>query len=681
MTKDRWLDRTANWDTPSDWSLGLPSSSSNVLIDRRGSPEVTASFGTVNSITNSRRLTFTDAGVSSVSHFVTNSYALYLDPFDGHGGSTLTIGGTLTNSGSLQIGNVTLSAASTVRTAKIVNSNVSGFISIIGSRTALASLDVSSAAGFGAVGLLTGQVHVSGDALVEFGSGQITSIAAASRLTLIGSHAFVADARDTSSNSALAGLESVAGALYLQGGATVATSRVLTNTGTISATASSKLTAASLVNDATINLNENASLTMSRALSNSGTGAISVGQNGALEAASLANAGEVELYEDGSATTSGGLINSGTISLDAVGGNGSSLTVGGRLTNSGSLDIGAAQFSGPATVEAGSLANVDGAAYGTILLIGSATGQATLDVGSAAGFGAAGVLYGQVTVDSYYGAALAEFKSGQITIIAADSTLDLIGAYARVADASDPSSNSALSLRTVAGTLQLDLGATLATPGGLTNSGSITLGGSSEDGGCFLRINGTLMNSGTIQIGSVLSPTEGSTLEAAKIVNDGAIDLDGGKASQGSLHTGGAFTNDGSVDLVHDTETIGGAVSGSGDFSLKNSTLEFVHGVSSGETVTFSGGVNHTDHLYLDSPSSFGGTVDGFATPGDSVIAKGFAEAATTLNYTQRGADSCSWTLTDSTHTAVFNFAGAPYAQSDFSISASANGNTLIKFV
>jgi hypothetical protein len=94
--------------------------------------------------------------------------------------------------------------------------------------------------------------------------------------------------------------------------------------------------------------------------------------------------------------------------------------------------------------------------------------------------------------------------------------------------------------------------------------------------------------------------------------------------------------------------------------------------------VTFDKGVNH---LYLDSPSSFGGTIDDFSAPGDSVIAKGFAEAATMLTYTQTGADSCSWTLTDATHRAVIKFAGAPYAQSDFAISATANGATLIKFV
>ncbi len=86
------------------------------------------------------------------------------------------------------------------------------------------------------------------------------------------------------------------------------------------------------------------------------------------------------------------------------------------------------------------------------MLEGTGTAQATLDVASAAGFGAAGVLYGFVSVDSYYGDALVEFTSGEITTIAANSELNLTGSHAFVADASNTSSNSALKgLKTVAG--------------------------------------------------------------------------------------------------------------------------------------------------------------------------------------------------------------------------------------
>ena len=32
MATDTWLDGTANWNTPSDWSAGLPDPSSDVVI-------------------------------------------------------------------------------------------------------------------------------------------------------------------------------------------------------------------------------------------------------------------------------------------------------------------------------------------------------------------------------------------------------------------------------------------------------------------------------------------------------------------------------------------------------------------------------------------------------------------------------------------------------------------------
>ena len=64
------------------------------------------------------------------------------------------------------------------------------------------------------------------------------------------------------------------------------------------------------------------------------------------------------------------------------------------------------------------------------------------------------------------------------------------------------------------------------------------------------------------------------------------------------------------------------------------------------------------------------------------MIVKGFAEATTLLNYSQTGADSCSLTLTNGANNAVFNFAGAPYAQSDFALLPWNGGaGTAIRFV
>jgi len=64
-------------------------------------------------------------------------------------------------------------------------------------------------------------------------SGQITTIAAHSELTLVDKDAVVADKSNTTSNSALTGLTTVDGDLLLVNGATVTTSAGLTNSGSI----------------------------------------------------------------------------------------------------------------------------------------------------------------------------------------------------------------------------------------------------------------------------------------------------------------------------------------------------------------------------------------------------------------------------------------------------------------
>jgi hypothetical protein len=233
MATDTWLDGTANWDTPSDWSAGLPTASSDVVINQ-GNPEVTGSFGTVNSITNSATLDFIDAGASSVINYVRNDAGgvLALDPNTGDGGSSLTIGDWFYNYGTIQIGpsDNTLSAASTV---SILNLNVStnAAFYLYGSSTAEATIKLGSSGG--SAGIVNADLYLSGDALWEYASGQIATIECT--LSLNGSHAFVADASDTNSNSMLKSLNTIlkGGRLQLENGASVATSGALTNSGAI----------------------------------------------------------------------------------------------------------------------------------------------------------------------------------------------------------------------------------------------------------------------------------------------------------------------------------------------------------------------------------------------------------------------------------------------------------------
>ena len=144
-----------------------------------------------------------------------------------------TSAGTLTNSGSLRIGNATLSAPDTVTAASL--DNTGGEIRLLGSSANQALLDVTGSAGFGTAGVLSGNVQLSGDSAIEFKSGEITSLAANAQLLLDGNDAFIEDSTALGSNSALTGLASIgAGALFaLHDGATVSTTGALANDGSV----------------------------------------------------------------------------------------------------------------------------------------------------------------------------------------------------------------------------------------------------------------------------------------------------------------------------------------------------------------------------------------------------------------------------------------------------------------
>lgn len=292
MSTSLWLGgmNSNNWATAGNWSpAGIPGASTDVLIDG-GSPVATASIGTVRSITNiNADLYFESAGTNNtVTTSLTNTGGdLLVDYNGGEGGTSLNIKGTLTNTGALYIGNTTLSASDKVTTALLVNTNT---ISLTGSTTKQALLDVTGSAGFGSAGLLTGYVYLTGDSAIEFGSGQITSLASGAQLHLTGNDAFIELSTKPGSNSALAGLASNAGevqlenkvavsttgplansgAVYLDynggdGGSSLKVAGALSNTGTLSLgntslSSTDSITASSLVNSGTINLTGAASI-------------------------------------------------------------------------------------------------------------------------------------------------------------------------------------------------------------------------------------------------------------------------------------------------------------------------------------------------------------------------------------------------------------------------------------
>ncbi len=155
-----------------------------------------------------------------------NSNNLLLDYFGGDGGASLAVGGTLTNSNYVQIGNTGLSANTTLSADAVANT---GTIDLYGNGTNQAALKVSGAAGFGTAGVISGQVNLAGDSLVQFGSGALTSIASGGQLSLNGANAQVQISGDSANNNALTGLSSNAGTFYLRNGAALTTTTGLNN--------------------------------------------------------------------------------------------------------------------------------------------------------------------------------------------------------------------------------------------------------------------------------------------------------------------------------------------------------------------------------------------------------------------------------------------------------------------
>jgi hypothetical protein len=232
MSKSTWTGAvSSDWNDADNWSpAGIPGVNSDVVI-AAGEAIASASIGTVNSITDSSDLRFRSAGTNTVSTFLDNSGELRVDRKGGAGGMILNIGGTLTNSGSLRVGNATLSAPDEVTAAALDNP---GEIRLLGSATNQALLDVTDGAGFGTAGVLSGDVFLSDDSAIEFSNGQINALAAGSVLFL-GGNSFIEDSNALGENSALSGLSSIGDLadLYLLNGASISTTGSLTDEGKI----------------------------------------------------------------------------------------------------------------------------------------------------------------------------------------------------------------------------------------------------------------------------------------------------------------------------------------------------------------------------------------------------------------------------------------------------------------
>jgi hypothetical protein len=683
--------------------------------------------------------------------------AIYLDYPSGTGGSTLTTGGAISNSGTLSIGNTSLSPSTKVTTTALNNS---GYIELYGAGSNQALLDVTGGvAGFGVGGVLTGYVSLTGNTAIEFASGNINAIATSAQLHLNGNDAYVEDSTAFGSNSAL-NLSNVSGYLFIDNQASVSVAATtgnptgalanggfigvdydgstgssslkiagkLTNLGTFevgnsSLTGADQATVGGLANVGTIDVT---GTTVNKAVidvtggvagfgtAGTATGTLSLSGDSAIEFASgqittvglgatlhlddnnaviedsatlgsnsalhgLSNiVGTFTLDKDGFVSATGALTINGSLLLDDYYGSSglSTLSVATGLTNNGTLNIGNSGLSGSDKLTAETLSNT-----GTINLNGNGGNQALLHVTTgAAGFGTAGTLTG--TVDLTNDSAI-EFASGQISTIGAASQLLLDGNNAYVEDGTSGSNSALTGLATIAGSLYLENGAKVSTTGALADSGILGVDSYPPvygSGGSTLSIAKGLTNTGTLDIGnSGLSSSDSVT--AASFVNSGTVALIGNGTNFAALDVSGTTTNNGGVSITSDIETLAGAVSGAGSFSLSTANLGFDSTVSAGQTINETG----LDGLTLKLAQDFAATINGFGNSGnaDTIDATNFAFSGTSFNFVENSVDTGgTLTLTDtSLHLTANILMIGLYSKSSFSLGHDSGTGTLVSFV
>jgi Hint domain len=601
--------------------------------------------------------------------------ALTIDIDSGAGGTEFSVGGTLTITSYIDIGNPDLSAATTVSVGAIELNN-SADLSLTGSSSALATLEIASAAGLGTPGELTGQVTIAGDAVLEFdGGGSITTIDDGASLWLIGPNAFLADTQQSvTSNSALTGLATNAGYLYLQD-TSITTTGDLDNTGWIYVDA--YVTSV----DATLG---GSTLTIGGALTNSNF--VEIGsdysyeyfQNAAtlVKAASLDNTGNLYLYGNETASQTGLT----TLDVASVAGFGTAGELTGQVYLSGdallefdgggsitTIDEGASlSLNGPNAF----LADTQPSVTSNTALSGLATNAGTLSLedtsltttGDLDNTGT-GVFY----VDNS-GYVTGLFGGSAVTIggtLANGGTVDIGGG-----DGFYPSSN-----------------ATTVSIGGLYNTGTIDVNGYSSDATATLSIGGGASSQddgGAIYVNADadLNILAGAQLTISDTVSDGVVQSAGIINGAGTLENEGTLilqgdssvtgsapsvsvlnvVNDGTIEASGGMTLLGtsDAISGSGTIVIDaGSTLEIASAIS-GNTIEFtgSGETLQIDDLGSIPNQDFNAPIEGFVA-GDIIKVEGPG----TINGTSYDSETKLLNLTDNGQTVatidlIGNYAG-----------------------
>jgi hypothetical protein len=542
---------------------------------------------------------------------------LGVDAGSNGGGSSLTLGGSLTNSGSVQVGNFYTSAPDTLKLTGTYT-GTGATLAVVGGDYSTAANSLVNVSG-AAPTTVTGNYELTsyqGSAAVEWGSGGITTIgdggSNAGYVGLNGAGAYL-EVGATNSNSALKGLTAIAsnGNLQLADGAAVTTTGALTVAaggqlgvdGGSTGGGSSLTLGGSLTNNATVavgNYYASSPTTLKVTGTYTGTGATLsvVGGNYGAGANGLVNitgaapgtvTGNYELasYEGSAAVEwgSGGItaIGNGTTEAGYVSLNGASayLEVGATNSNSalkgltaiasnGNLqmaDGATVSTTGALTVAAGGQLGVDGGSTGggsSLTLGGSLTNNATVSVGN---YYASSPTTLKVT-GTYTGTGATLSVSGGNYGAGANALVDITGAAPGTV-----TGNYELASYEGSAAVEWGSGGITAIGNGSTEAGYILLNGPDA----YLEVGATNSNNALKGLTSIAKNGElqlengasASTTGALTIASGGQLYVDVTGNGGSTLNVGGALTNGTTIQVGNyymssaSTATVGGSLTNS----------------------------------------------------------------------------------------------------------------------
>jgi hypothetical protein len=599
------------------------------------------------------------ASVTDTAALTVNSGGILgVDAFDG-GGSILRMGGALTNSGSMQIGNYYMTSSSTVEVAKGFTNTSTVAIDAAGANasTANAVLEVT-----GPTLVNSGAINLNGslgDAELEINGNVTLSGAGSLNLSNIATNVITgAASTDTLTNSST-----------IQGSGTFENIGIV-NTGTITANQSTPIvflpSSAGLNNQGTLSVLTGDTMQIGTAsggaLTNfSGTtltgGTYSVGgtlQFGASGASIVTDAANISLTGAGAQ-----MINFGNTSL---------LTNLATITSAGSLTL--------------------GTSWGTFTTTGNFTNDGTLAVGSGDKF----IVDLSDSLTNFSGTTLTggaykvtgTLQFAGANIVTNDASITLTGAGSKIVNQSGANALANFATNATGSSFTLGKGRSFTTAGNFTNHGylSIAAGDTFDVNGNLTNFSGATLTGGTYSVSGILefdgaaivtnsaNITLGSA--TAKIENQSAANALLGFTTNTSA---GKFTLSGNANLT----TNGGSFTNAGLFTVSTGSTFTVGGSSynftqTAGTTTIDGTLAGASAgaLDLNGGNLYGtGTLDygvvdtATITPGNSATSTGKLQVDGT--YAQNTGGALDVTIGGTT-------AGTKFDQLNVSGTASLNG-------